>query len=212
MSETVHCELCGVRIPATAAFCKACGARQPDAAPAAAAAPGPGGRAAAVAREAGSAAFPLTGLSAGTLGSMLGEVKWRLASAGLLVVGGLGPWATFGGQSVSIGKVPSHFGGPWMVVLAGLAAVGCVVLAQMRIVGAAANGIVGAIAAFCVVVALLNFLAIENYNSTFGALAALGGEQASLSIGWGLILTCLGSLCLSAAVGQRWRRRRAKAA
>lgn len=116
---------------------------------------------------------------------------WALASAGLMVVGGIAPWA----NAFDIITISGTDGDGWFLIVGGLLAGG---LLLVRMVNESPKTwfvvVALVLALLCVLVAIVDLADISG-------LADDGGEGLSgaVSAEWGLYLSLLASLSLSAA-------------
>jgi hypothetical protein len=104
------------------------------------------------------------------------DAAWGLGSALAIIIGCVGPWATFGPFSAS----GTRGDGIWLVFV-GVLALGCIWLGRAPLL----TGLGGLIAAF---VGFANTIHVGTYSD----------EVISASPGWGVILTAAAGLSLAA--------------
>jgi len=113
-------------------------------------------------------------------------VGWLAATAALIIVGSIGPWAKVGDITTVSG---TEGGDGWLTMVAGGLAVGMAIRAYMKQYGWGAGlacGIVGGLAA---IICLIDIGNISNVADTFGG--------SLIDPGWGIYVALLGSLSLA---------------
>jgi hypothetical protein len=117
---------------------------------------------------------------------------WALASAGLMVVGGFGPWA----EVLDVLTVSGTEGDGWFLIVGGIAAACLVIIRHVTESRARWFLIVSLVlAVICVLVTIVDLADIEGMAS---GEAALFDEAVSAS--WGIYVALIASLSLLAAM------------